>query len=48
MKGLISNMITNQIGLHRRLLQLYYNYNKMSDILGFFKIKMQEILQVYC
>ena len=26
----------------------YHNYNKMCDILGFFKIKMQEILQVYC
>ena len=46
-KGLISSMITDQIGLHKRLLQLNHNYNKMCDILGFFKIKMQEILQVY-
>ena len=48
MKGLISSMITDQIGLRKRLLQLNHNYNKMCDILGFFKIKMQEILQVYC
>ena len=32
-------MITDQIGLHKRLLQLNHNYNKMCDILGFFKIK---------
>jgi len=47
-KGLISSMITDQIGLRERLLQLNHNYNKMCDILGFFKIKRQEIPQVYC
>ena len=43
----ISSMITDRIGLHERLLQLNHNYNKMCDILGFFKIKTQELPRVF-
>ena len=44
----ISSMITDRIGLQERLLQLDHNYNKMCDILEFFKIKTQEIPRVFC
>ena len=43
----ISKVITDRIGLHERLIQLNHNYNKMCDILGFVKIKTQEITRVF-
>ena len=36
-------MITDRIGRHEVLSWINHNYNKICDILGFFKIKTQEI-----
>ena len=36
-------MITDRIGQHEVLFPINHNYNKICDILGFFKIKTQEI-----
>ena len=43
---MITNMITGQIG-HEVLLLINHNYNKIGDILGFFKIKTREILSFF-
>ena len=40
-------MITDRIGQHKRLLQVNHKYINMYDILGFFKIKTQEILKIF-
>ena len=40
-------MIIDQIGQHEVLLLINHTYNKICDILGFFKIKTQEILRVF-
>ena len=40
-------MITGRIG-HEVLLLINHNYNKIGDILGFFKIKTGEILSFFC
>ena len=37
------SMTTDRIGEHHVLLPSNHIYNKISDILGFFKIKTQEI-----
>ena len=39
-------MITGRIG-HEVLLLINHNYNKIGDILGFFKIKTREILSFF-
>ena len=39
-------MITGRIG-HEVLLLINRNYNKIGDILGFFKIKTREILRFF-
>ena len=44
---LITSMITDRIGRHEVLLPINHNYNKICDILGFFKVKTQEILRVF-
>ena len=40
-------MIIDQTGQHEVLLLINHTYNKICDILGFFKIKTQEILRVF-
>ena len=40
-------MIIDQIGQHEVLLLINHTYNKICDILGFFKIKTQEFLRVF-
>ena len=44
---LITSMITDRIERHEVLLPINHNYNKICDILGFFKVKTQEILRVF-
>ena len=41
----ITSMITDRIGRNEVLLPINHNYNKICDILGFFKVKTQEILR---
>jgi len=43
----ITSMITDQIGRHNVLLPINHNYDKICDILGFFKLKTPEILRVF-
>ena len=38
---LIMSMITDQIGQHKVLLPINHNYNKICDILGFFKLPVK-------
>ena len=40
-------MIAEPIGRREVLLPINHNYNKICDILGFFKVKTQEILRVF-
>ena len=43
----ITSMITDQIGRHNVLLPINHNYDKICDILGFFKLKTPEIPRVF-
>ena len=40
-------MITDQTGLHEVLLPIYHNYNKICDILGFFKLKHKKFWESF-
>ena len=43
----IKSMITDQTGQHNVLLPINHNYDKICDILGFFKLKTPEIPRVF-
>ena len=40
-------MITDWIGQYEVLLPINHNYNKFCDILGFLKLKTQEMLEFF-
>ena len=40
-------MITDWIGQYEVILPINHNYNKFCDILGFLKLKTQEMLWVF-
>ena len=44
---LIMSIITDGIGRDNVLLPINHNYNKICDVLAFFKIKTQEIPRVF-
>ena len=44
---LITSIITDRIGQDKVLLLINHNYNKICDVLAFFKIKTQEIPRVF-
>ena len=43
---LITSMITDRIGQHEVLIPINHNYNKISEILGFFMILKHKKFQV--
>ena len=43
----ITSMISDRIGRHEVLLPINHNYIKICDILGFLKLKTQEIPRVF-
>ena len=45
---LITSVITDQIGQHEVLLTINHNYNKICDILGFFKLKHKKFWEFFC